>query len=448
MKRMMTSAGALSCAKADHAAFAARLGDDPAAWRKKDAPSIADVNRGVPDLAQAFEAFKAKNDEALEEVKTKGATDVVTAEAVERIKSDVLELKGMRDEIDRLAKAAARPDGGPRGEMLTPEQKEHHDAFLTLMRNPEDESAKAAVQQIARKAVSGATDGAGGYAVPEIIAQQVQREILETTDIMSIVNVVRAGSKDFKELVDRRGTAYGWVGETDTRTATATSTLAETAPTFGTLYSYPSITEEILGDAFFDIEGWLVTSISEGHARGIENGVINGDGSNKPTGILNGVPVTTADGSRNFGVLQYVASGAAAAVSDSDALVMLVQTLKSSYRANARWMMNRATAGDLMKLKDGDGNYLWKMGDFQNGQPDRLLGYPVSESEEMPDIAANDFPIAFGDFQAGYTVVMLAGMRMTRDEITTPGYINWYARQRLGGSLRKDEAIKLLKVEA
>lgn len=447
MKRKLLM-GTSALLAADMAALTDKIGRHGLPLRKDaGAPSLNDIKENQDKILTTFEAFKKSNDERIKQLEEKGAEDPVTKDQLEKIETELQELKSVRDELDKLAKSAARPggSGGP-GETLTPEQKEHAEAFQTFIRNPEDESAKATLQEIQKKAVATTTDAAGGYAVPEVIAQQVQRNLREINPLRDIVHVVTAGSKDYKELVDLLGTTYGWVGETDSRTETNTSTLGEIAPTFGMLYAYPKASEESLDDIFFDVEAWMVDSITEGFAAGEENAIVNGNGTKKPTGFLNGTPTNEADGTRAFGTLQYVAGGAAAALSDTDKFIDLVHTLKRGYRPNARWMMNKLTTGTVMKLKDGDGNYLWKMGDIQAGQPDRLLGYPVTESEEMPDVAADAFPVAFGDFKAGYLLADLVGFRLTRDEITTPGYVKWYARRRLGGNIRKSEAIKLIKV--
>lgn len=433
-----------------YAAFLAKASAIGFAYCKRDGePSLVEIKDTQESLLRTFEQFKEKNDERIKELEGRGSEDPVAREQVEKITEEITALRSLRDDLDKMAKRMSRPGGtGESASSATPEQIEHREAFLNFMRKPNSEQAKAELQQIERRAVQTTTDGAGGYAVPEIISQTVHRELAEINPLRNIVSVVQAGSRDYKELVDVRGLTYGWVGETDTRAETNTPQLEEVAPTFGMIYAYPRATEESLDDMFFNVEGWLASSITEGFAEGEENAIVNGNGNKKPTGFLDGTPVIAADGARDFGVLQYIRSGAAAAVDDADAFVDLIQSLKSGYRSNARWLMNKATTGTVMKLKDGDGNYLWKMGDIQGGQPDRLLGYPISESEEMPDVAADDFPIAFGDFREGYVLVDLVGFRLTRDEITTPGYVKWYARRRLGGAVRKSEAIKLIKVEA
>lgn len=432
-----------------YGAFLAKARAVGFAYETRDGePSLAEINDVQEKLLKGFEALKEKNDARLAEIEKRGSEDPVAREQVEKITEELKGLRSLRDDLDKLAKRMSRPGLDGKGEDFTPEQREHQEKFLAFMRRPNSEQAKADLQTIEQRAVATTTDGAGGYAVPEIISRQVHRELAEISPLRSLVSVVQAGSKDYKELVDVRGLTYGWVGETDTRAETNTPTLEEVAPTFGMIYAYPKATEESLDDMFFNVQSWLVSSIAEGFAAGEENAIVSGNGTKKPTGFLDGTPVTTADGSRAFGTLQYIASGAAAAISNADKFIDVVQTLKKGYRRNASWLMNKATVGDVMKLKDGDGNYLWKMGDIKSGQPDRLLGYSIFESEEMPDVAADAFPIAFGDFKAGYVLADLVGFRLTRDEITTPGYVKWYARRRLGGAVRKSEAIKLLKVAA
>ena len=451
-QKIMLGCNALMAAAmaTDMAALHLKIESDGMPSRKDEGtPTLIEIKEAQDNIGKAFEAFQAKNDQRLKQIEEKGTADPITREELAKIEAELLGLKSVRDDLEKLMKKAARPgdQGGPT-DLMTLEQKEHRDAFLTMLRDPNDEAAKATVQQLQKKAVSTTTDGAGGYAVPEIIAAAINRTLRETSGLRQIVHVVTAGSKDYKELIDVGGLGYGWVGEGDTRTETATDGLQEIAPTFGTLYAYPKASEESLDDIFFDVEAWLQNSIAEGFLKGEENAIVNGNGVKKPTGFLSGTPVATADASRAFGVLQYIASGAAAAMTDPDVLINLVQTLKRGHRSNGRFLMNKLTTGAVMKLKDGDGNYLWSMGNIQSGQPDRLLGYPVTESEEMPDIAANAFPIGFGDMKAGYLLTDLVNFRLTRDEVTTPGYVKWYARRRLGGNIRDSEAIKLLKIAA
>lgn len=411
-------------------------------------PTLREVRETLDGIGRTFEEFKTKNDERMAEIEKRGAEDPVAREQVEKITEQLTELRSLKEDFEKLEKMAARPDPGEEKDTFTAEQIEHREKFVAYMRKPNSERLKGELEDIETRAVATTTDAAGGHAVPEIISRRIERLLPEISPLRNIVDVQQAGSKDFKLLVDARGMAYGWVGETGTRTETATPTLEQVAPTFGMIYAYPQATEESLDDMFFDVENWLVNSMVEAFAEGEENAILNGDGTNKPTGLLSGTPVATDDGARAFGVLQFVATGVAAdwaATDPSDTFIDVIYKLKKGYRRNARWLMNKKTAGEIMKFKDGNGNYLWQPSALL-GQPDRFIGYPVAESEEMPDKAANAFPVAFGDFSAGYILADLVGFRLTRDEITTVGYVKWYGRRRLGGNIKKDEGVKLIKI--
>jgi HK97 family phage major capsid protein len=302
-----------------------------------------------------------------------------------------------------------------------------------------------------RKEVTIGSPAGGGYAVPEVIAREIERLELLYSPVRRLVKVVSVGTSDYKELVNLRGAAAAWVGETDARGETATPTLREVTPTHGELYAYPKASEWSLDDTFFNIESWLSGEVAEAFAIAEANAVISGDGTNKPTGMLNTTPVLTdddADPLRAAAAYEYVPSDTAqdpaAPGIVADALIELVYLLNSAYRAMGTWTMNSLTTGSVRKLKDGDGNYIWAPG-LSAGQPDRLLGYPVETWEQMPDIGANNFPVAFGDFKRGYVLVDRVGLRITRDNITQPGFVRFYMRRREGGHVLNNNAVKFIR---
>jgi HK97 family phage major capsid protein len=125
----------------------------------------------------------------------------------------------------------------------------------------------------------------------------------------------------------------------------------------------------------------------------------------------------------------------------------MIYALRARYRTNARWVTSKAVLSGLRKYKDTTNQYLWQPSLSAN-QPETFLGYGIVEAEDMPAVGAGNFPLAFGDFREGYLIVDRVGMRMTRDEITLPGFVTWYIRKRVGGRLRNTEAIKLLRISA
>jgi HK97 family phage major capsid protein len=329
--------------------------------------------------------------------------------------------------------------------------REHKARFEAWLRRPRDGHTKQELENFERiegKAVQISTQADGGFAVPEEIAAQIERLELKLSPVRSLVKVMKVGTSDFKHLVDIRGAAAGWVGENTAHPETATSQLREIAPTMGELYAYPQTTEWALDDVLFDVSAWLAESAAEAFALNEGDAVIRGNATNKPTGMLNTAPTSADDAfppTRNAAAYQYVASGTAAAF-EADDLFDLLYKVNATYRANAVWVMNSATAGFVRKFKDSQNQYLWAP-TLAAGQPDSLLGYPVVIWEQMDaHNVANNHPIAFGDFSRGYLLVDRVGLRITVDaNITTPGRIKYFIRRREGGHVLNNDAIKFLK---
>ena len=127
-----------------------------------------------------------------------------------------------------------------------------------------------------------------------------------------------------------------------------------------------------------------------------------------------------------------------------DPLIDLTYALKAGYRQNGVFVMNRKTQSAIRKLKDTQGDYLWQPPAVAGGRAS-LLSFAVVEAEDMPDIAANSYSVAFGDFLRGYLVVDRQGVRVLRDPYSAKPYVLFYTTKRVGGGVQNFDAIKLLK---
>lgn len=410
----------------------------------------------IDQLGRSFEDFKKAHEERLKAVEQNQGTAEID-QKLQKIENDMNELQSVKERLENVELQANRiqAPGGP-GDM-SKEDKEHLDAFMKWVRNPRDGKAQQELRE-KQSTITTSTAATAGNALPEVISRQIEQKLLDMSPMRRICRVETVGTTDYKKLVNVRGAAAAWVGEDSSRSQTDVSSLQQVAPTFGTIYAYPYTTEEALNDLFFDVQNWLITEASNAIAQAEGEAFIDGNGTNKPTGFLNGTPENTGDEdspARTFGQLEYAYTG----VSDgfgsldtgspshypADVLFDLVYSLKAGYRGNARFVANKSTLNTLRKFKDSDGNYIWQPG-LQMGEPARLLGYPVEEMEGMPDIGANNFPVAFGDFRAGYLICNLVGFRTTIDDnITAPGYVKFYIRKRIGGKLMNDDAIKVVK---
>ncbi len=305
-------------------------------------------------------------------------------------------------------------------------------------------------REVELKSFSGAVAADGGYAVPREIDAVIDATLKAISPIRAIANVVRVGSAGYRKLVTTGGTASGWASETAARPNTGTPVFNEIVPGFGELYANPAATQAMLDDAAFDVEAWLADEIAHEFAKAEGTAFVDGDGINKPKGFLSYATASTNDQSRAFGTLQTVATGVAndlPAASPQEKLVDLVHALRAPYRQGAVWVMNSGTLARIRKFKDANGAFIWQPGLVAN-QPDTLLGYPVVESEDMPDIGPGSLPIAFGNFRAGYVIAERSETSILRDPFTNKPYVNFYATKRLGGAVSNSEAIKLLKISA
>jgi HK97 family phage major capsid protein len=303
-------------------------------------------------------------------------------------------------------------------------------------------------REVELKSFAGNVPADGGYAVPREIDAVIDATLKSISPIRAVANVVQVGSAGYRKLVTTNGVASGWASEVAARPTTATPTFNEIVPSFGELYANPAATQAMLDDAQFDVEAWLADEIATQFAKAEGTAFVNGDGVDKPKGFLTYTIAATGDATRSFGQLQYVPVGAASdfpATNPQDKLLDLVHALRAPYRQGAVWVMNSATLAKIRKFKTSDGAFVRQPG-LVTGQPDTLLGYPVVESEDMPDIAANTTPIAFGNFKAGYLVAERSETNILRDPYSNKPYVNFYATKRIGGAVSNSEAIKLLKI--
>lgn len=454
------------------AAFQANVAAAPAAlYEKREDPSIKSVADALDKIATAFDEYKKVNDQRLDAIKSGASTtdfDAKLARMDEHM-SAISDAKSRLEKVEtKLSRPGALGGSGSGEQRTTTEALAYKQAFLAWARSPEDTERRSALQKRAKElelskkasgtaddietraaSVSTGTGSAGGFALPEEIERTIARLGLDASPMRQIATVRTVGSPDYKELFDVNGASFEWLGEGDTRNNTTTPDLAEVVPTFGMASARPTASEESLDDLFFNVEDWLISSAVDALANGEGAAYVGGNGIKKPTGFLAGpTPVTTADNARAFGTLQYFASGQAGALpSDFNVFYDMIYGVRARYRNNSRWVSGKLTLAGLRKYKDTTGQYLWQPS-VQAGEPSTFLGYGITEMEDMPVVAANAFPLAFGDFKEGYLIADRVGLRMTRDEITTAGFVKFYIRKRTGGKLRNTQAIKLLKIAA
>ena len=409
-----------------------------------------EIKAALDDLQRTAKEHRDAVDAELKALKEKGTADPVLTERVAKLDGA---LSDMGKKLDALRLKDRRPEttgaDGRKREMTEAEIK-HRDAALKFIRK--GDASGYEVEEL--KALSAGTDPDGGYMITPDMDRNISRVVSEVSPIRAIANVVTTSSSAFKRLINVGGTGSGWVGETEARPQTDTASLRERTYPVMELYAMPAATQTLLDDAAFDVEAWLADEVQIEFAEQEGAAFVMGDGVAKPRGFIGGyTPVINSSFTEAGGAPGYVKTGAAAdflSVADGDEennLIDLITALKTAYRSNARFVMNRSTVGKVRKFRDADGRAYWQQSTVA-GQPSTLLGYPVVEAEDMPDVAANAFPVAFGDFNRGYQIVDRFGTRILRDPYTAKPFVLFYTTKRVGGGIRMAEAIKLLKMEA
>lgn len=294
------------------------------------------------------------------------------------------------------------------------------------------------------RALSTATGADGGYTVIPELDTEVMRQLQDDSVMRQLATVKTTKTNEYQKLVSVGGATVNRGTEGAARTETSTPKLEEVSIKLNPIYAYPRTTQEILDFSEVDILGWLTSEIADTFTNTEEDDFVNGDGTKKAKGFLTYPRAETGDKTRPFGTLEKVVTSGVTA----DGLIDILYKLKSKYRKNAAWIMNSNSAATLQKLKNGNGDYIWREG-LVAGSPDTLLGRPVQYVETMPDAEAGKAFLAVGDFKRGYFIVdHTTGVRTRPDNITEPGFYKVHTDKYLGGGVVDSNAIKVLEMAA
>lgn len=415
----------------------------------------SEVKPLVDEIKATFEQFKQANDERLK------SQDVLIEEQVRKLNAD-LDAKSdkLRARISDLEAKANRQGLGAGGEFdkdieakaaaflrksaVSQEDIEaylaYRKAFARYLR--QGDKALDAEQT---KAMSVGSDPQGGYFVEPDMRGRIVQLVFESSPIRQIANVQAISTDALEGPLDLEEMGAGWVEETGARSETTTPEIGKWRIPVHEMYAEPRVTQKLLDDASINVEAWVEGKLSGKLARLESKAFVDGDGVIKPRGFLTYAAGTPSGSAWN--VIQQTnsgANGAFAATNPGDALITLVYNLKAAYRDGARFVTSRATLAATRKLKDGQGNYLWQP-NFTELGGGALLGFPVTEAEDMPALATNSLSLAFGNFGVAYQIVDRIDIRILRDPYTAKPWVKFYTTRRVGGDVVNFEAIKIMK---
>lgn len=390
---------------------------------------MTDVTKTIEALGQAFEEFKTTHTAELKAMKDGTGTADLQAKLEKLNAAMDQHTKEIEDAHTKIA-AAQMSAGGGNG----PKDKEYSEAFRAHFKKGDIQSAlnKGAAEE-------------GGYLAPVEWDRTITDKLALVSPMRPLATVQTVSGAGHTKLFNKGGTSSGWVGETDDRPQTNTSTFASLGFGWGEIYANPAATQQMLDDSAINLESWMANEVDAEFSKQ-EGAFWNGNGTNKPFGILTYVTGGANAAKHPFGAIKAVNSGAAAAIT-ADGILELVYDLPSAFTGGARFTMNRKTLGVIRKLKDGQGNYLWQP-TYVAGEPSTVAGFVATEVPDMPDVAANAVPILFGDFKRTYTVFDRTGVRVLRDPFTAKPYVLFYTTKRVGGGVHNPEPMRAMKVAA
>lgn len=330
------------------------------------------------------------------------------------------------EKLEKLNKHLAQPLSDP----IKTNRQEEKDGRSSSQYN------EAFINYIRAKSFTNAlqedTSSEGGYLVPTEFERTLFEKLSKTDPIFEVAGRITLGSKEkVVPLVISQGAAAliaeeGAYSESDD----SFGQVAFRAYKFGKIIK---VSEELLEDAAFDIEGYLATSFGKVIGEGEATYFWTGTGSSQPQGVLTGAGdgITTAANNKIT----------------ADELIDFYFSVPEQYRKNAKFAFADTTMKEIRKLKDGEGHYLWVPG--LNGESDTLLGKPVVTSTNIPAIAAGVKIGVFGDFDNFYIAERTGiNFRRLNELYSANGQVGFRGSARADSHVMNSDALKTLKMHA
>jgi len=393
-----------------------------------------EVKSAVETLGKTFESFKNTNDERLKQIEAKGSSDPITEEKLSKIESDLDKYADMEKNVKaqadstkanqeamaRLETIISRPDFG-KG---SPVESKAVQVFDKWLRKGKDSLAPEEI-----KVLTVSNDNTAGYLAPPEYVREIIKGIVEYSPIRSIARV-RTTTNRSVQVPKRTGEfAAQWVAEEGARAETTGYSVGLEEIPAHELYALVDISEQELEDSVFNLESEMNAEFVEQFAKAEGNAFVSGNAIGKPQGLLTNANVNN------------VAKGGAAL--DGDSMISAAHNVKAEYGRNGTYVMNRSTVSAVRKLKDGGGQYIFQPGLYQMGVGSNILGHPIVEATDMPNVAGGTKPVLFGDFRRGYMIVDRVNLSIMRDPFTqaASGNVRYLARRRVGGQVILPEAL-------
>lgn len=277
-------------------------------------------------------------------------------------------------------------------------------------------------------------DAEGGYLVPDEYEKKLVEGLEDEVFFRGMAHVIRTSSGDRKiPIITGHGEA-AWLDEGEQFTE-SDDTFGQTSISAYKLGTLIKVSDELLNDSVFDLAGYISREFARRIGAKEEEAFFIGDGKGKPTGIFD------TKGGAQTGV---TTSGTGITFDD---VMDLYYSLRAPYRNKASWILNDSTVKAIRKLKDANGNYIWQPS-VREGEPDRILNRPYKTSIYVPELAAGNRVMSFGDYSY-YWIADRQGRSFKRlnELYATTGHVGFLACERLDGKLILPEAVKTMDIK-
>jgi HK97 family phage major capsid protein len=404
-----------------------------------------EIKESLDNLNRDWEEFKKTNDDRLKAIEKKGSASSDFSEKMDKINDS---MDSLTEKVEKIEALKNVPTSGDQKAEVKEVAAKASEAMQHYMKKGPLSTTEEHIQAIQKgfefselKLLAVNVDRDGGVFVMPERDSEIRKRIYESSPVRQLADSQSISSDALEFVYDDDEVEQGWVGETEARPETDSSQLSLVRIYAHEQYAQPRATQKLLDDASINMEAWLAGKVQAKFARSEATAFVSGNGVSQPKGFL-----SYPNGDGSFDTIEQVNSGSAGGVTE-DGLISLQNALFEEFQGNAKWMMQRATAGVCRKLKDGEDRYLWSVsGDLSTGAMQNLLDKPVHFANDMPAIAANALAIAYGDFRAGYLIADRLGIRVLRDPYTTKGSVKFYTTRRVGGGVQQFQAIKLQKL--
>lgn len=399
-----------------------------------------EIKKLFDEMRSAHDTFKDHVNSQVEEIRKTGSADPLTTAALEKANKAVDELRGKYEDL-LVANQRAGVVAGATADN-DPEMELRKSAFEKYVRYGFGENAAVDLSVDERRVLSSSKDKDGGFLVPGTFENEIITQAYNEGELRAICNVAPTG-RDMVQLAAIAKPLVAWGTANLAVNPQDIAAGGERIEIFD-LKALTLIANNTLDDSAADVWGELRDLFSMAIAEAEDDSFAAAAGNKMPQGVIADSRVQA----------NFVKTGVAAALSDAtnngvDALITMLQSLKKTYRRNSTWAMNSTTEGVVRQFKDTNGQYLWQP-PVQAGAPATLLGRPLVNPEGIPNVAANSFSIALGDFRKGYKIRDRAGITVQRlvEKYAEYDQTGFLIKKRLGGQVVLPEAFVLLKTAA